>query len=282
MGAEKMSSIFGITREELGRGSTVGLEIVNNEEDVFYHMAMDMFDEIKVNNEKGRNSVLIFPVGPVGQYAKFTMMVNRYRLSLKNVFIFNMDEYLDDNKKMISPDNPLSFKGIMQREFYGKIDSELNVPDRNRYFPEPGNEEFIWERIRELGGVDNCYGGIGINGHIAFNEPPESGRKITDEEFGNLPTRVLELSRETRVINAVGAMGGYYEGMPMYCITLGMRELLSARKMRFYLIRPWQYGVVRQTLHGPITANLPASFIQRHSDAKIVVSSIVAGQPMAG
>ena len=276
-----MEAIESITREQLGKGSSIGLEIVNNEEDVFYQMAMNMFDEIKANNEQGKHTVFICPVGPVGQYAKLAKMVNHYRLSLKNVYIFNMDEYLDDNKQMILPENPLSFRGIMEREFYGKIDPELNVPIENRYFPEPGKEAFIWERMQELGGVDVCYGGIGINGHIAFNEPPEPGEAIGDDEFKELPTRVLELSRETRVINAVGAMGGYYHGMPRYCITLGMKELLSARKMRFYLIRPWQSGVVRLVMHGPVTAKVPASFMQKHPDAKLVVSSVAAEQPVA-
>jgi glucosamine-6-phosphate deaminase len=269
-----------ITKEQLGENSAIQLEIVANAEEIFFEMATEMFDEIKKNNEAGKNTVLICPVGPVGQYKKFTKMVNHYKLSLKNVYIFNMDEYLDEDNNMLSPENPLSFKGIMDREFYSKVENSLNVPEENRYFPEPGNGEFLWQRMQELGGVDVVFGGIGINGHIAFNEPPEPGDPIRDEEFKNLPTRVLEISRETRVINSVGANRGYYEGMPKACITLGMRELLSARKLRFYLIRDWQSGVIRQVLHGPVTAKVPASFLQEHKDAKITITSTVAEQPI--
>jgi glucosamine-6-phosphate deaminase len=275
-----MDFIESITKEQLGKESKIALEILANEEEVFYEMAREMFDEIKTNNEKGKKTVFICPVGPVGQYRKFVKMVNHYRLSMKNVYIFNMDEYLDDNKSMISKDNPLSFKGIMERELYSKIDNELNVPEENRFFPEPGQEEFIWEKIQELGGVDICFGGIGINGHIAFNEPPKPQEKISDEDFKNLPTRILELSRETRVINSVGANRGYYAGMPKYCITIGMKEILSARKLRFYLIRAWQSGVVRQVLHGPVTSKVPASFMQQHADAKLVIAAMVAEQPI--
>jgi glucosamine-6-phosphate deaminase len=269
-----------ITKEQLGQNSTIKLEILANAEELFFDIATEMFDEIKKNNEMGKNTVLICPVGPVGQYRKFVRMVNHYKLSLKNVYIFNMDEYLDQDKNMISPENPLSFKGIMEKEFYSKVEDELNVPVENRYFPEPGNGEALWERMQELGGIDITFGGIGINGHIAFNEPPEPGDNISDEEFKKLPTRVLQLSRETRVINSVGANRGYYEGMPKSCITLGMRELLSARKLRFYLIRDWQCGIVRQVLHGPVTAKVPASFLQQHKDAKITITSSVAEQPI--
>jgi glucosamine-6-phosphate deaminase len=275
-----MDFIESITKEQLGKGSKIALEILANEDEVFFEMAREMFDEIKINNEKGKKTVFICPVGPVGQYRKFVRMVNHYRLSLKNLYIFNMDEYLDDNKSMISTDNPLSFKGIMERELYSKVDDELNVPVENRFFPEPCNEKFIWKKIQELGGVDICFGGIGINGHIAFNEPPEPQDTISGEEFKNLSTRVLELSRETRVINSAGTNRGYYEGMPKYCITIGMKEILSARKLRFYLIRSWQCGVVRQVLHGPVTSKVPASFMQQHADAKLVIAAMVAEQPI--
>ncbi|HHV95314.1 MAG TPA: hypothetical protein GXX37_02375 [Clostridiaceae bacterium] len=168
----------------------------------------------------------------------------------------------------------------MERELYSKIDEELNIPVENRIFPEPGKEGFIWERICELGGVDISFGGIGINGHIAFNEPPEEGDNITDEEFKNLGTRVLMLSRETRTINAVTAAKGFIDAIPKWCITIGMKEILSARKIRFYMNRRWQCGIVRKILHGPVTAKVPASFFQEHPDAKLTIASYVAEQPI--
>jgi len=269
-----------ITREELGKGSSISLEILDTEDDIYYDMALTMFNEIKENNKKGKNTVFICPVGPIGQYRRFARLVNQHRLSLKNVYIFNMDEYLDDDKKMIPIENPLSFRGFMERELYSKIDEELNIPVENRIFPEPGKEGFIWERICELGGVDISFGGIGINGHIAFNEPPEEGDNITDEEFKNLGTRVLMLSRETRTINAVTAAKGFIDAIPKWCITIGMKEILSARKIRFYMNRRWQCGIVRKILHGPVTAKVPASFFQEHPDAKLTIASYVAEQPI--
>ena len=271
-----------ITEEELVQRSRISLEVLETEDDVYHDMARVMFDEINTNNAKGKSTVFICPVGPVGQYKRFVRMVHLYKLSLKNVYIFNMDEYLDDNKQMIAPEHPLSFKGFMEREVYSKIDGELNVPVENRFFPEPGKESLIWEKICELGGVDISFGGIGVNGHIAFNEPPEADDNITDEAFRNLPTRILEISRETRTINAAMAIGGYIDAMPKWCITIGMKEILSAKKIRFYLFRDWQRGIVRQILHGPVTAKVPASFFQQHPDAKLTLVSNVVKQPYPG
>ena len=62
-------------------------------------MALDLFEEIK-RTMSGEKTVCILPVGPVAQYRIFVNLVNKYRLSLKNVYIFNMDEYLDDNKNI--------------------------------------------------------------------------------------------------------------------------------------------------------------------------------------
>lgn len=273
-----MKKYYEIPIEKLGQNSKIPLEIMDTEDDMYHDMAAIMFDEIKANNQKGKNTVFICPVGPVGQYKRFVRLVNKYRLSLKNVYIFNMDEYLDENKKMIDPSNSLSFKGFMENELYSKIDIELNIPKEQRYFPEPGKENLIWDKICELGGVDICFGGVGINGHIAFNEPPEDD-SITTEEFKNIPTRILQVSRETIAINSSGALGGAMEVMPKWCITIGLKEILSAKKIRLYMFREWHRGVVRRALYGEVTAKFPVTYLQEHPDARIKISKFVAQKP---
>jgi len=269
-----------ITPEELGKGSRIALEIVDTEDDIYYHMAFHMLKEIKANNAMGKKTVFIVPVGPIGQYRRLARLVNLERVSLKNVYFINMDEYLDDDRKPIPKDHPLSFMGFMDREFYSRVDPELVMPEENRIFPTPDNVKDIPDMIAQLGGVDVAYGGIGINGHIAFNEPPEPGETVSNEEFKNLTSRVLQLSRETRTINAVTAASGFIDYIPRWCVTVGMKEILSARKIRFYLNRIWQRGIVRKILHGEVTPMVPASFFQEHPDAKLVIASYVAEMPV--
>ena len=186
-----MQTYENVDAAELLQKSKVPLEIVETEEDIYYHMAFDMLSQIIANNREDKQTVFIVPVGPIGQYSKLIWLCSRDRISLKNVWFITMDDYILPDGKAVPLDHPLSFEGFMIRQFYEKMESSLNIPENQRIFPRPGREDEIGELINKLGGVDVTYGGMGINGHIAFNEPPESGDNISDEEFAALPCRVL-------------------------------------------------------------------------------------------
>jgi glucosamine-6-phosphate deaminase len=259
-------------REEMSRDGKVSLEVVPSIGDLYQRMARDVVEEVRRNNERSRRTVLILPVGPIEQYELLVRQVNAERLSLRNVTVLNMDEYMASPSEYIPKEHTLSFRGFMEREVYGKIDPSLNVPEQSRLFPEPGKEARIFEQIRDLGGVDLCQGGFGINGHIAFNEPPE--QDVPVEAFREYRARVLPISRETRIVNSM-KIGGCYELMPGWCITVGMKEILSARKLRFYLNRTWQWGALRKVLFGPVTPRVPASYLQEHEEARIIAAAEV-------
>ena len=88
--------------------------------------------------------------------------------------------------------------------------------------------------IKKLGGVDICFGGIGINGHVAFNEASDT---MTPDEVLAQHTRVLEISKETRAVNSIGDLNGALDDMPHYCITIGINEIAHARKIRLKRIK---------------------------------------------
>ncbi len=270
-----------LTKDELLAQTKIPLETVKTEDDIYRHMADDMYSRIVKNNAEGKNTVFIVPVGPIGQYEYLAKLCNDAKTDMKKVYFFNMDEYLDDDLQPIPLDHPLSFEGFMQTCFYDKLCKESEMPVENRIFPRPGKEGEIWELIQKLGGIEVAYGGIGINGHIAFNEPPEADEEMTDEAFAALATRVLKLTRETRTINSVTAANGYIDYIPQYCITIGMKEILSAREIRFYMNRTWQCGIVRKIAVGDVTKCVPASFFQKHADAKLIVASYVCEAPLS-
>jgi glucosamine-6-phosphate deaminase len=223
-------------------------------------------------------ATLIVPVGPVDQFPILAELINRERLDCRELVLINMDEYLDDDGRCVPLGHPLSFRGFMNRKFYDLLDPALAPRPENRVFPDPSDCGAISRLIEARGGVDVCFGGIGINGHIAFNEPPEPGESVTVEEFAARPTRVLELARETRTINAV-TVGGDIGVIPRRAVTVGMKEILAARRLRFYCNRPWQRGVVRRVLHGPIMPACPASLLRLHADAELTVADYVAEPP---
>lgn len=103
----------------------VSCRVVEKEWDVYFDMALTMFEEIVKNNQAGKPSVFIVPVGPTDQYPILAKLINSQRVSLKNVHFFNMDEYLVSPTQWISEDDPMSFHGRMKREFYDRVDESL-------------------------------------------------------------------------------------------------------------------------------------------------------------
>lgn len=241
-------------------------------------LAEAMLGEIQRAQQEGRHATLIVPVGPVDEYPFLVQWINETKLCCREVMLINMDEYLTDDDHWLPAEHPLSFRGYMNRVFYNLLDPALAPRPENRVFPDPQDCGAIQRLIDTRGGVDACYGGIGINGHIAFNEPPELGETLSADAFAALPTRVLSLTRETRTINSV-TVGGGLEVVPKRAVTVGMREILGARRLRFYCNRPWQSAVARRALHGPITPACPASFLRTHPDASLTVADYVAAPP---
>ncbi len=275
---QTLEALLAIPRGRLGAGTSIKVRVVGSAAELAQEMARFMAAELKRNNAAGKPTRWIVPVGPVDQYPILAELCNRERISLANAYIFNMDEYCDERGQLVLADHPLSFVGYMTRWFYELLDPELRPPVQNRIFPDPADPGAIERRIAELGGIDTCFAGIGINGHIAFNEPPEPGEEVSAETFRNLPTRVLPLSRETRTINSVTA-GAELRVVPTMCVTIGMREILAARSIRIYCNRPWQSGIVRRIIHGPVTPAVPASFLQEHPDVTFTLADYVAEPP---
>ncbi len=260
-------------REQLIKNPKIPMTVMEDKPAVFEAMAREMADTVKANNIAGKTTVFICPVGPIGQYQYFTEIVNSERISLKKLWIINMDEYLGDDMKWIDIDHPLSFRGFMERNVYSQIDDELNVPEKQRVFPDPDNLEYIPRLIEELGGVDICFGGIGINGHLAFNEP-EPDRSM--DEFKSLKTRVLKISAETRTANAIGDFGGRLEDMPIYCVTIGFYEIFNSRRIRLGVFRDWHRAVVRRAGYGSMTTAFPVSLLAEHEDVLVRMTEYVA------
>ena len=109
---------YQISAEELGKNAKVPLLKLGDSGEVFYEIALEMVNEIEKNNAVGRRTVFICPVGPVGQYPIFVRLVNERRLSLKNCWFINMDEYLTDDGEWIDESSALSFHGFMNRTVY--------------------------------------------------------------------------------------------------------------------------------------------------------------------
>ena len=264
---EEMLHIKG---EALTKGK-VPIDIYKDKETTFKAMADLMCDTILENNKNHRKTLFICPLGPIGQYKYFASRVNEERINLKDVTFINMDEYMLDEHTICGTDFKLSFKKTMYELCYNKIDKDLVMPESQRIFPTLDNADYIDKVIKEHGGVDICFGGIGITGHMAFNEPPQEGEKISEKDFENTRTRVVRIAEETRVVNSMDDYDGAYYMMPKYAVTIGLKEILESKKIRLYCFRNWHKSVVRRASFGECSIDFPASLLQKNNNDKITI-----------
>ena len=260
------------TPEKWLENATIPMRVMEKEAEMYDEMARLMADTIIENNKKGEKTVIICPVGPIMQYPPFAEIINKERINLKNCWFINMDEYLTDNDETIEYESILSFHQIMDNLLYSKIDKDLIMPESQRLFPQPGKEAEIDALFETLGKVDICLTGVGINGHIAFNEPPAQDENITDEEYKNIGTRKLDISKETIVNNGLHKMRGALEIFPRRCVTLGMKQLLKAKVLKVYLYCDWQWGIARKIYLQDESRFMPVSFLQSHENSEMVVT----------
>jgi glucosamine-6-phosphate deaminase len=245
------------------------------------HFADSIAAEIQVRNERREPTRLILPVGPVAHYRTLVEICNRKRISWRNVYTFNMDEFLDWQGRPIPLTHPLSFEGFMRREVFMKLDERIRIPDDHCFFPHPFRIDDVSERIREVGGIDCCYGGIGYHGHVAFNEPPISRwRRTSIEDLRNSLTRVVVLSDDSIVVQSIHSSGGDSAAIPPMAVTLGMKDILASRKIRLYCAAGDRHrAVFRITVAGEVTTDYPATLVQGHPDAEVLTDTVTA-QPI--
>lgn len=244
----------------------IEFKVLKTDADVNLDMALDMLGVINENNNAGKKTVFIVPVGPTKQYPILAAMVNKLNISLKNVWFFNMDEYLTSPDTAISPQHFLSFHKRMNDEFYSLVREDLIMPASQRLFPVPGKEKEYDALLESLGGADVCYGGVGINGHIAFNEATEQDDPTTAEEFAARGTRVLPITRETIAINGAAYMRGDIAAMPKWCITIGMKQILMSKRVYLSLGAAWHPGILKRILTEEPTPHIPSTLLQKHGN----------------
>jgi glucosamine-6-phosphate deaminase len=238
-------------------------------------MAEDIAAEIRMSSEQNKPLRLILPVGPTGQYPLLADLIVLEEISLANCWFFFMDEYCDESGKELSPAHPLSFRGEAQRLFLGRLSADNGLKSERVIFPGQDNIQQLPHLIEEIGGIDTCYGGIGIHGHIAFNEPEPGVR--------DMGSRRVQLNDFTVTMNAIRAhVGGNLEGFPRGAFTLGMSEILAARHIRLYCRNgcefDWANTVLRVALFGTPGDDYPVTHI-RDKDYTIITDKDTLAAP---
>ncbi len=245
-------------------------------------MARELVDEIKAHNDNGEVTRAIIPCGPSCWYKPFTDLVNAERVSLKDLVVFHMDECLDWQGRELPQDHPYSFYGFMQGNFYDPVDEKLAVPEENRNWLATDNICQIEEKIRSAP-IDITYGGWGQDGHIAYNQARRHPfSQVTIDDVRNSTIRVQENNIDTIIALAQRTFGGAYQFAPPMSVTLGVKECLSAKKLRLFSdTGAWKQTALRVALFGPLTSEYPVTLLQEHPDALLTATEETARHPIS-
>ncbi|HUX11197.1 MAG TPA: hypothetical protein VMW51_11170 [Terriglobia bacterium] len=266
-----LEEILELPVDQLNKLSGVGIRLFPDVANMMEYMARSMADEIRANNEQGKPTRWILPVGPVKQYFRLLEISHQERICWSQVHIFMMDEFLDWQGRPLPLNHPFSFEGFMRHQVFEKLDPALGFAADRVVFPSPFRPDEISERIQAVGGIDTCYGGIGYHGHVAFNEPPISRwYRITPQEMRESKTRVVVLGDDSIVVQSINCAGGSSASVPPMAVTLGMRDILQSRHIRMFLAGGERHrAVFRITCLGDQTTDYPSTFLQGHPDCVI-------------
>lgn len=268
--------LLSLSPDEVRRRAAERLIVCPDVDSLHRRMAEDLAAEIAAANAQNTTLRLILPVGPTGAYPYLVELIAARKLSLAHCWLFFMDEYCDADGNALPPEHPLSFRGTMERLFFAPLRAQGSAyAPEQVIFPDQTNCAHIPALIEHLGGIQTCYGGIGIHGHLAFNEP--------EDGVSTRSVRRVRLNDFTVTMNAIRAkIGGNVACFPRYAYTLGLREILSAQRLRLYCRNDgeldWANTVLRLALFGAAGDDYPVTHIRDH-DYTIITDEATLASP---
>ncbi len=194
---------------------------------------------------------------PMGTYKELIRMHKEEGLDFSNATTFNLDEYVG-----LVPEHNQSYRYFMNENLFDGINIKIentHVPDGMAEDIERHCQEYE-EKIKQAGGIDLQVLGIGSNGHIAFNEPGGSLESRTHKETLTENT-IKDNSRFFKSIDEV----------PKYALTMGIRTIMEARSIIILASGENKADAVVMAIEGPVTAEVPASALQSHSQTTVIV-----------
>jgi glucosamine-6-phosphate deaminase len=260
----------------------IPFRLVKDSEEMGGIMAKELVELIDENNASGRETRAIIPCGPSCWYRPFTELVNARGVSLRALVVFHMDDCLDWQGRFLPEKHPYNFRSVMEELFYGPVRDELSVPEENRVWLRPDNIEEVRRRIYEKP-IDITYGGWGQDGHIAYNQARRDPfSQLTADELRQASIRVQMNNIDTILTLAQRSFGVAYQFVPPMSVTLGVKECLSAERVRLFSdTGTWKQTALRVALFGPVTPEYPITLLQAHPDALLTATVDTARHPVA-
>ena len=195
---------------------------------------------------------------PLGTYKQLIDWYNKGDIDFSSVTSVNLDEYVG-----LDGSSDQSYRYFMNKNFF----EHINIDIKNTFVPNGCAEDLEKEgleydkHIEELGGIDLQLLGIGLDGHIGFNEP---------DRYFVKSTHVVDLHEST--IKANSRFFANEDEVPKQAITMGMVSIMQAKKILLIASGKAKYDILKKAFYGPITPEIPASILQLHPDITVIYS----------
>jgi glucosamine-6-phosphate deaminase len=257
-----------VDRSEITRNEKIETDIYPKVDEGASAIANAIVKEIKAKQQLGKYCVLGLGTGqsltPV--YDELIRLHNEEKVSFKNVVVFNAYEYFP-----LKADSAISSIHQLRERFLDKVD----IPAQNIYTLDGSIAQdevqqlcrLYEERIQTFGGIDIMLLGIGRIGNIATNEP---GSGIATR------SRLILIDATSREEMTM-SFGGQ-EAVPPCSITLGIANILSARKIFLTAWGEEKADIIRKTVEGQVSESIPATYLQTHNDCHVVIDLAAAGK----
>ncbi|HKK44366.1 MAG TPA: glucosamine-6-phosphate deaminase, partial [Balneolaceae bacterium] len=246
----------------------IPVEVHESPDEASKYVARKVVETIQRNEEQGSQTVLGLATGstPIRVYDELIRLHKEEGVSFKHVVTFNLDEYYP-----IEPTAKQSYVRFMDENLFNHIDikkENVHVPDGTLDRDEIGEYCGVYEKkIKEAGGLDLQLLGIGRTGHIGFNEPGSVKRSRT---------RLITLDALTRK-DAAGDFFGE-ENVPRQAITMGIGTILESKQIILMAWGEHKAKIIGQAVEGPISEQVPATFLQDHPNTIVILDNAAASQ----
>jgi glucosamine-6-phosphate deaminase len=280
--ARQLDEWIDVPVDELAARARIPFVLAESRADVHRIFADDLWEEFQTARDAGREISVIIPLGPSDHFPILARRVNEEKLPLDHVSFFGMDEWLDWQGRPFPHEHPYSLEGRFHELFVDRIDEKLRPRPENVIFPTPLALDRSSEELARRANLVGTYGGVGFQGHIAFNEPPASRwTSVSVDELHASRTRVVPLAIDTIIAHAQRSAGGNVYAVPPMAITLGMRDLLAAPRVRLYIdTGAWKRTILRILLFSDADADYPATLVHGHPDVRVVADRDSAAPPL--
>lgn len=228
----------------------------------YHELSEKACDIFEAQIKEKPTSVLGLATGstPIGLYNELVERNKAGIISFKDVTTFNLDEYVG-----IDPNNKASYHYFMNEHLIDHVDinkENTNIPDGHVSNLQEACNKYE-QLIEKAGGIDLQVLGIGVNGHIGFNEPGTSFESLT---------HIVELTQST-----IDANQKYFdkpEDMPRSAITMGIKTILQAKKIVLLISGESKQEAYTRLRTGEITEDFPASALHLHPDVTVIYTGV--------